>query len=921
MRPIRLTISAFGPYTGKAVFDLEKLGTKGLYLITGDTGAGKTTIFDAITYALYGSASGENRDPSMFRSKYAAPDTPTEVELVFIYAGKTYTIRRNPEYERPKARGEGFTTQRAEVLLLRPDGDPVTKQGDVDKAIRDIMGIDRNQFLQIAMIAQGDFLKLLTASTAERITIFRQLFKTEMYQKLQRSLRDEANDLKAQCDAARSSIKQYIDGISCDENDVLSIEVRNAKDDGILTNDAIDLIERLLRQDEEKNAVLQNLIEEADRQLAIINSKLGKIEAFEHAQSSLEKVQSDLTDEAELNTALKARFDAESAKVPERDRLLAEKSKIEAEYPRYDALDDLAAQIKTDERYIFCKEAELQDAQKKYSQEETSLQKLRNEYEALAGAGAGKEKLVNQRDKAKDRHEKLCELSGVLDTFHTLSNMLLWLQDEYTEASNLLREAADDYEDKNRAFLDEQAGIIAETLAPGKPCPVCGSTEHPCLACKSEKAPTEEQLKKAKVKAENARKAAEDKSGKCKETKASLDAKKLEAEKQVKVLWPGLPLDEAESLLPGELTAVFQEIEELDKAISEEYKKVARRAALSKTVPDAEAALKGTEKDLSARRADLEAKKASLGERKSQHNNEKKALRFPGRAAAKAEAKAIGETVSKMKLSFDAAWEALAASNEKIAGYRASVEELSKQLSSGCDLDKEEETQRKEEITEKRKNYDASSKALHARTEANTTALRNIRAKAGNLDALEKRYTWLKPLSDTANGQLAGKDKEMLETYIQMAYFDRIIGRANRRLLIMSGGRYDLKRRQEAGNRQSQSGLDLDVVDHYNGSVRNVKSLSGGESFLASLSLALGLSDEVQASAGGIRLDTMFIDEGFGSLDEETLNLAINALNSLADGNRLVGIISHVSDLKKRIDKQIVVTKDGSGASTAAIVL
>ena len=181
MRPIRLTMSAFGPYAGRQVIEFDRLGQQGLYLITGDTGAGKTTIFDAITFALYGEASGDTREPSMFRSKYAAPETPTEVELVFTYGGKTYTVKRNPEYDRPKSRGTGFTTQKAEAELTYPDGRVVTKQRDVDNAIREIMGIDRDQFLQIAMIAQGDFLKLLLASTEDRQKIFRQIFKTKRY--------------------------------------------------------------------------------------------------------------------------------------------------------------------------------------------------------------------------------------------------------------------------------------------------------------------------------------------------------------------------------------------------------------------------------------------------------------------------------------------------------------------------------------------------------------------------------------------------------------------------------------------------------------------------------------------------------------------------------------------------------------------
>lgn len=263
----------------------------------------------------------------------------------------------------------------------------------------------------------------------------------------------------------------------------------------------------------------------------------------------------------------------------------------------------------------------------------------------------------------------------------------------------------------------------------------------------------------------------------------------------------------------------------------------------------------------------------------------------------------------------------MADSRERIAGYKASIEKLSKQISSNCVPDKESETKKKEALTEQKQTDDFVSKVLHVRMETNKQALTNIRAKVGELETLETRYTWIRALSNTANGNISGKEKVMLETYIQMTYFDRIIARANTRLMVMSGGQYELKRRKEAENNRSQSGLDLDVIDHYNGTERSVKTLSGGESFKASLSLALGLSDEIQASAGGVKLDTMFVDEGFGSLDEESMDQAMKALSGLADGNRLVGIISHVADLKNRIDKQIVVEKEKSGGSKASIAL
>ena len=310
-----------------------------------------------------------------------------------------------------------------------------------------------------------------------------------------------------------------------------------------------------------------------------------------------------------------------------------------------------------------------------------------------------------------------------------------------------------------------------------------------------------------------------------------------------------------------------------------------------------------------------------MNEKKKQHDADKKLLRFGSIAEAQKESDKLEKNIDEMKKAYDKAQEALLESDKKIAGYEASIRELSKQLSSECNLDKEAETNKRDKIIEKKTADDAVAKELHTRIESNKQVLDNIQTNVENLDKLEKHYTWLRALSNTANGNISGKEKVMLETYIQMTYFDRIIARANTRFMIMSGGQYELKRRKEAENNRSQSGLDLDVIDHYNGTERSVKTLSGGESFKASLSLALGLSDEIQASAGGVKLDTMFVDEGFGSLDEESLDQAMKALSGLADGHRLVGIISHVADLKNRIDKQIVVTKEKSGGSKANIVL
>lgn len=921
MRPLKLTLSAFGPYAGKTVLELDKLGTSGLYLITGDTGAGKTTIFDAITYALYGEASGDNREVSMFRSKYAEAGTPTEVELVFSYAGKEYKVTRNPEYNRPKTRGEGFTTQKADATLEYPDGRVLTKVKEVNEAIEKILGINRSQFSQIAMIAQGDFLKLLLASTEERKAIFRQIFKTDLYRNLQEKLKDESGELNKQREAAKGSIRQYIDGIVCDEDDVLSIEVKKAKDGALPTGEIISLIEEVLRKDGESFAALKKSLEDTDKELESINRNLGEIRAREEVEQTLKQTKSDLLTESETNQKLRSDFEAEEKKIPEREKLAEKKAKIEAEYPRYDSLVELEKEIQEVEKSVSEEEEQLKANRAKYEKDAAGFGEIKEEYESLSDAGEEKQKLVNNLEKAIDRQKKLRKLSEIFDYCHKFQKNLDSLQQKYIQAAEASDKASKKYEDMHRAFLDEQAGIIAETLKEGEPCPVCGSLEHPCVAKKSETAPTESELKKAKEAAGKAHEDAKEKSGQCKEMKATLDAKTEDLEKQVKELWGDTSVKEAEISLLDEQKSVSANAGELKEAVEAEEKRIKRREELTKIIPGMENKLEKVKQEISECDKNLESQKAALKEKKTQCENEKKTLCFANKATAEKEVRLLGIKIDEMKEKYNRAQEELQKSNEKIAGYKSTVEELSGQLSSGSKLDREAETKRKEEIETRKAKADAASRKLNTRIETNEQALQSIRDKASSLAELEKRYQWMKALSNTANGNISGKEKVMLETYIQMTYFDRIIARANTRFMVMSGGQYELKRRKEAANNRSQSGLDLDVIDHYNGTERSVKTLSGGESFKASLSLALGLSDEIQASAGGVKLDTMFVDEGFGSLDDDSLNQAMRALSGLADGNRLVGIISHVGELKTRIDKQIVVTKERSGGSTAKIIV
>ena len=921
MRPIKLTMCAFGPYAGRTVLNLDELGSSGLYLITGDTGAGKTTIFDAITYALYGEASGDTREANMFRSKYAEEGVPTEVELVFAYAGKTYTVRRNPEYLRPKARGTGYATQKAEAELHYPDGRVLTGQRDVDAAIFDIMGINRRQFMQIAMIAQGDFLKLLLAPTEERKAIFRQIFKTQLFQTLQENLKRDAGRLNEQCTAARNSLTQYINGISVDGDDVLSIEVGKAKAGALPIEETTGLLETLIQQDEGREKALAEAITRADRELETINGNLGKIEAGEKTAAAIEKAKTDRAREEQICLKLQEAYEKQKENAPEIEKLTDEKSKAEAELPQYDTAEKLREEIlrlRNNLEGSLAREREDKDRQEKSALE---AERLKKELAELADAGEKRQLLLGQREKTDLRKQAVEGLAGLAAEYRGKKEALFKLQTAYAAASEKSAALTFDYEAKNKAFLDEQAGILAERLEEGRPCPVCGSTAHPKPAKKSEQAPSEAQLNQAKEEAEKAQKEARSLSERCASARAEVETAEKTILGQAEQIREGITPDSLEGAIRTELTELSRKTAELDRAIKTEDERIGRKGRLEEIIPKREQQMAEGSRALEELAKEIAGISAAIESKSAQLAGERKRLRFENRQKAEAYIAQTEETIGRYRAMMQRAEKDFQDSDRRLGQLNATIRSLEEQLSKEPGIDKEKELQKREAHTKSRKEAEEKSKQVHARLVANRAALGNIRLQTGDLERLEKEYARVKALSNTANGTIAGKEKIMLETYIQMTYFDRIIARANTRLMVMSGGQYELKRRREAENNRSQSGLDLDVTDHYNGTERSVKTLSGGESFKASLSLALGLADEIQASAGGVKLDTMFVDEGFGSLDEESLDQALRALASLAEGNRLVGIISHVAELKNRIDKQIVVKKDQSGGSRATIIV
>ena len=918
MRPLKLTMAGFGPYAGTQELDFTDLGNSGLYLITGDTGAGKTTIFDAITFALFGEASGDNRQANMLRSKYVKPEDPTYVELTFAYDGKEYTVKRNPEYERAKTRGTGTTKQTADALLTHPDGRVVTRLKDVDKAIRDIIGLTREQFAQVAMISQGEFRKLLQADTKERQKIFRDIFRTERFGILQNRLKDKAGELNAQLAGAKLSKQQYINGIVCNEDSLLAPEVRKAMDGGMLTSDVLELLEKLLKEDQDAQAALDTQLAEIDQQTEQVTARLTQAETYQKAKEALlQNEESEKARAAQLEQA-QAALSTAQATIPEQEQLGNKIAEMEALLPSYDELDSKTSELTQKEKSLAAAEATRNAAQQKKTDLSEEISALKAECEALENISAEKEKLTAGRQALMDKRTKFRTLITDMDALNEQRDLLAQKQEAYLKADRKSTGLGQEYEAKSKAFLDEQAGIIASSLVPGTPCPVCGSTEHPCLAGLSDHAPTEADVREAKKAYEEAQKETEKLSGEASTQKGKVSTSEEAIRGELAALLPDTAPDGAREAAREQEELLTAEISRLADGITEAEKKEKRKKTLCALIPEKEKALSHVEADLVSAKEQIASLSGSVSEVKKQIEALKTKLSFSDKKAAIAEQAALERKRSTLKAALTDAEKAAAECKEALAGVRAAMEELRKQLENGTEIDVTETEAQKQALSQQRSHITAKQKVLHHRITTNQTARENICVKAAETEALEARHAWVKNLSETANGTLSGKEKIMLETYIQTTYFDRILERANIRLQKMSGGQYDLKRRRTAANKQAQTGLELDIIDHINTTERSVNTLSGGEAFLASLALALGLSDEVQMSTG-IRLDTLFVDEGFGSLDSESLSKAYHTLAGLTEGNRLVGIISHVAELKERIDKQIVVTKNKSGSSQAQI--
>ena len=919
MRPTKLILSAFGPYAGRQDIPLEKLGSKGLYLITGDTGAGKTTIFDAITFALYGRPSGQNREPGMLRSKYAPEDTPTLVELTFLHRGLEYTVRRSPEYMRKKARGTGTTKQSAQAELYLPDGKVETQPVRVTERIEEILGVNREQFSQIAMIAQGDFLRLLLAQTGERQKIFRDIFSTGLYQRLQDKLRERSGELGRQWELESAGIVRFASGIRCSQDSPLLEKAEAAGRTGLPPQELTALLGELIAADETEKRTLSAELEALVPRKEALTLRLGILQEQEKTRQELEAARKGLPAlelRAEESRQALARQEAQKEQAAAWNEELAS---LRASLPDYDRL----TQMQKEQEALSARIREDRQVLEKTRREQTALAEalaaLRQELEKLEDAPALRSELAAQRD-------ALAAQTLAVKAFRKERLAMEKLEASYIQARSIYQAAeaeADSCREKaaamRRAFNAEQAGVMAMTLEPGQPCPVCGALEHPHLAALSRSAPSQSAVEEAEAAAGKAQKTANARSADAAQLSGQLKNARASLEEKAASLFPQTAQGDIRQAEEQLLAQTIRQGMELRVQLDEQDRRIARQKELKEQLPQKEAA----QQTLDTRQKDCATRLAVNTEtfRRTEQECARQAqkLSYPGRAQAQARIRQLEGTLEAGERALEAARRQAqdsllklnqAQGNVAALEKRALTEDAAGELARSREI-LSQEVCREGELRE-------SMNAVRLRLETNGSIRSQVEKKAKQLEALEKEWSWVKALALTAGGNLTGRQKITLEAYVQARFFDRILSRANIHLMKMSAGQYDLKRREEQEDRQGKSGLELDVIDHYNGSVRSVRSLSGGESFLASLSLALGMAEEIQSSASGVQLDALFVDEGFGTLDEETLQQAMAALQSLA-GNKLVGIISHVPELRREIDRQILVEKAHSGGSTASV--
>lgn len=1034
MKPIALTLCAFGPFAEEAHISFDRLGSAGLFLITGDTGAGKTTLFDAIVFALYGETSGSRRRADGMRSDFAPPDVPTYVELTFSHRGQRYTLRRNPGgYERRSKRGGGVVQEKPDATLLYPDGTVTSGARAVTERVTALLGMDERQMKQICMIAQGEFLNLLLAKDEERRAVFRRVFDTDFYVDVQRALKEREKGLKEQITGQELTIVQTLRELE----EILSLDHPTVHD----APEAIGKLKQTHRADRQRQMQLQQEAETAQRAAGEFSEQLVQIQADNALLDTLEQAKAHaetlharrgemealtrrcekakaadalsagplgaLTreqdalgalqsqgaalrlqrDEAcEQLTALARTRDEACEREEEAARFQAEAARIASQLPLYEQAAACGIQAERAEQALRAARLAQENRTQREAQIRQTLAALRDSIESGTKAGLEAERLRSALESGQNRQKRLEALSA--KTAEGARE-----QENYKNACAAFERAQAAYDDARArtaaledAFYQAQAGLLAEKLEEGKPCPVCGATHHPHRAALAPDAVTQQQLAQAKRSKDALEKKRQDSAGGAQAARARLDALHTQVQAEIRELFEGGIAQGGglDAAVRAELERLNAELTRLKAALAEREAALARakqaeieRGRLEKEQTDLRSAsLEGQHAllkaqaesarlheaaqslraqltftsreraqkamdDASARQAAILNASRQAQEALSKQNAACEALKARLRdnesALLEAEARArearmkfndaLAASGFESETDFEAARlsrEAVEQAQAELESYRAECLRCEGEL---AQLTAQAEGRRRMDAPAVQARRDAAQEAARAAQKQLADLQADMRQRAYLLSRLEETYVrWqgtqgnyaqARRLASMASGEVNGPQGQRLsfEQYVQVYYFTQVLEAANARLLGMSGGRYRLLRKETALDRRTNDALGLDVLDHYTGKVRDAGSLSGGESFLASLALALGLSDVIQRRTGGVQVETLFIDEGFGSLDEEALEQAMTVLEGLTTQSNLVGIISHVSALKERIERKIVVTKSMTGSS------
>lgn len=924
MKPLKLTMSAFGSYAGKNVIDFTGQ-QQGIFLITGDTGAGKTTIFDAITYALYNQTSGGERNGNMMRSQYAQPETETYVELEFLYRGQTYRVRRNPDYKITKTLKNGKIREQKvphSVELTMPDGTVFPeKKNATDAKIIEILGLTADQFSQIMMIAQGDFLKLLYTKSDERKMIFSKLFRTDIYWKIQENLRRKSMEMDERIqenDRAFEQEKSRI--ILLPESEELPLD---------------ELVERL--RERLKDALKEQNLRRAN--VEELNKKITKYEEINKLFVSLEKIRQNGKElEARQAESKERRQQIENARKADKV-LVAEQQNLRQQQEVEQSAQAIAKMTETlanDQEMFETLKTQQQEAEAKQKREAADIQKKMlaleqsfPSYEALQNARSEEQqakKVWEDLGKISEEsfHKKKAGIAALKEQQKRQEQVVEQTKKNWEQTSLSASESAKHYEHMYEAFLKEQAGILAENLSAGCPCPVCGSTVHPDPAKLSDHAVTElevEQAKKTRAAAEEKRDLAY----------AAFEAEKTEKQK----LAQAVEKEEADFVLAQTIAKQQRKEAEQNYVSLQKIAEQIREKLVYPSLAEAkkqyaamQKALEAAEQEIAKKRQKVselaEAMNTLKGQKLAEEENQKTAKKL----AVKTE-KEYAKLLEKSGFVSEETYH-LAILPER---SRSKLEREEKEYESQCLRQQSEQKLLEKQVSGKTytdttelnerlkvekqalKEAEKTYMELHTAYENDRSVLQNCAVYLEKGKKLESEDQVIKSLSKTANGRLSGSAKIDFETYIQRQYFKQIIHEANKRLLTMSNHQFILKLKEEANTgRKTNEGLDLSVYSLVTDSERDVKTLSGGESFLAALAMALGLSDIVERSAGAIHPDMMFIDEGFGSLDAQSRQQAIEVLGELAGDSRMVGIISHVTELKEQIDRKLVVNRTDNGS-------